>query len=707
MAPALLVKLSDMTIVKEPVTFRSLGDSIAGVLFLPSANGSFPGLVVCHGAGEFKENYFELSEALAAGGVACLTIDMHGHGQSGGERFHVVMREWRADVQAAIGFLAQRPEIDRKRIGAFGLSSGGTAILEAAVVDSRLKALVVVDPTVRNSLGLPLTAALKCLILTGRIKRWLTKRELRLHLLKWTGGLTLASDPEVNRRLYADERVLEALRSFPLPGAAESIFVNTIQRVSRISAPTLIIWGEDDKLDTAETGRLLCEALKCRKELHVIPGNGHVGHLDRNRHRVFDLTAHWAHEHLGGNNGAFASAVLAPADRQSAGAASRGTPQRSSTRTILGEAARSLRREEKWGLLSPFLRQHGREALSYATLQEGMEYFLDDCGYIAFVTARHPVFARQPKRIVLCDPLSAQADYGKIIGHFLEENPRALFVVISEKCAETLRGMGFKANCIGYESELPIQTYNTQGNWKELDLIKRARNEARRLGIAIREENVEAVRKEQFESITARWIATKKVNDREIWFFARRPVFEHEEDVRKFMAYDQEGRLTGFAFYDPIYRDGRVIGYSDVISRCDEQQFGRLATAIHMVAMEQFKTEGKEVFNLNLAPFVKLDLGKYNDDWFMKFFFQLSARFGNDIYNFQGLSFHKSKYRGVEKPIYCASQNLIPSNDVYLAFQSADISRSYFGMLFQLLGGILKAPFQSRSKLRGAVPAGQ
>ena len=49
--------------------------------------------------------------------------------------------------------------------------------------------------------------------------------------------------------------------------------------------------------------------------------------------------------------------------------------------------------------------------------------------------------------------------------------------------------MGFKLNCIGYEPELPIQTYKTRGNWKELDMIKRARNEARREGITIREED--------------------------------------------------------------------------------------------------------------------------------------------------------------------------------------------------------------------------
>ena len=75
-----------------------------------------------------------------------------------------------------------------------------------------------------------------------------------------------------------------------------------------------------------------------------------------------------------------------------------------------------------------------------------------------------------------------------------------------------------------------------------------------------------------------------------------------------------------------------------------------------MEAAEKFKTEGKEVLNLLLAPFVKLEMGKYNDDLGAKLFFKLSARFGNNIYNFQGLSFHKSKYRGMEKPSYLRFQ---------------------------------------------------
>lgn len=359
--------------------------------------------------------------------------------------------------------------------------------------------------------------------------------------------------------------------------------------------------------------------------------------------------------------------------------------------TIEGKEATALGVEEKWALLSPFLTRHGGAALAYATLQAGMEYFITDDGYIAYTTVRHPVFAPRTKKIPLSDPVCAPADLPRLVGDFLRVNPRAAFTCISEGCARALRGMGFKANCIGYECMLPIQTYNTKGNWKELDLIKRGRNEARREGLTIREENIASVNHAELQAVSEQWIAGKPVNDREIWIFARRPVFGHEEDVRKFVAYDRDGRAAGFAFYDPMYRDGKILGYAANISRCDEKRYGRLATALHMEAMEKFKTEGREVLNLMLAPCVGLERGKFNDDYASKLFFQLSERYGNEIYNFRGLAFHKAKYRGEENSLYFASNSLFPSNDIYLAFQSADITRSYFSTLGRLVWGMIGA----------------
>jgi alpha-beta hydrolase superfamily lysophospholipase len=285
-------------VLREQVQFQSLRERLSGELFLPTAGSSCPAVVVCHGAGEFKENYIEMCEHLAQRGIGCLAIDMHGHGASGGARFNVRMKEWVADVRAALDFLARHSRVDASRLGGFGLSSGGTAILEASLEDQRLRALVALDATVRNSLPVALSAFLKTLIWIGKAKRRCVGDDLRINLIKLGGGMALVADKQLNDRIMANTAATAALRAFPFPGGAEAFFVDTIERAGRVSAATLVIWGGEDQVDPPATGQILFDALRCRKSLQIIEGNGHLGHLDLHRQRVFELTAHWFSENL-------------------------------------------------------------------------------------------------------------------------------------------------------------------------------------------------------------------------------------------------------------------------------------------------------------------------------------------------------------------------------------------------------------------------
>jgi uncharacterized protein len=67
----------------EPVTVSSDGLALAGLLFRPAgpARGA---LLVCHGAGSRKENHAIMGEQAAAAGLAALTFDFRGHGESDG-----------------------------------------------------------------------------------------------------------------------------------------------------------------------------------------------------------------------------------------------------------------------------------------------------------------------------------------------------------------------------------------------------------------------------------------------------------------------------------------------------------------------------------------------------------------------------------------------------------------------------------------------
>lgn len=286
------------TVRRTDVSFPSGPDTISGTLFIPNTDKPLPALIICHGALDFKENYFELCEYLANKGIASLTIDMHGHGASGGKRFHVNMKDWILDIMRAIDFLEQTQGINDNSIGVFGLSSGGTAVLEAALVDKRIRCIITLDATVKNTLNPVEYLGMKFLGAIGHIKRVLTKDDLRISMIGPFKKVEAASDPEVNRRWKENPKVLKMWSAFPIPGASPSLIVDTLKRVHFITCPTLVIHGEDDKVDPVKSAQMLFQALTCIKSLHIVPGNGHLGHMDRNKGVVMQLTGEWAQTHL-------------------------------------------------------------------------------------------------------------------------------------------------------------------------------------------------------------------------------------------------------------------------------------------------------------------------------------------------------------------------------------------------------------------------
>lgn len=275
-------------------------EKVAGVLFKDrsSSKTPLPCLVICHGAFEYKENFFELGQYLSDQGRGALVIDMPGHGESTGERFHINIDLWVRSIRAAIDWITDQPEIDHNRIGAFGFSSGGTAVFEAALADKRLKALITLDATVRNYLDPWDTLTFKTLNAVGILKKKITGSDLRLKLVHVLHNARVAHDPKVNQSIISDPKMIEAYAAFPLPGATPCAFVDTIKRLNAISAPTLVIHGQDDHIDPPDTASMIFNTLTCEKSLEFLPQSGHCGHLDTQKDKMMQLTAQWASKHL-------------------------------------------------------------------------------------------------------------------------------------------------------------------------------------------------------------------------------------------------------------------------------------------------------------------------------------------------------------------------------------------------------------------------
>lgn len=101
---------------------------LAGSLYLPDGQGSYPAAIFLHGSGPETRMSFTLGQyakRLSREGVAVLIYDKRGAGDSTGDLMESDYQDLAADAVAGIALLAGRDDIDAKRIGVIGASEGG------------------------------------------------------------------------------------------------------------------------------------------------------------------------------------------------------------------------------------------------------------------------------------------------------------------------------------------------------------------------------------------------------------------------------------------------------------------------------------------------------------------------------------------------------------------------------------------------------
>jgi fermentation-respiration switch protein FrsA (DUF1100 family) len=116
--------------------------------YLPSTNRA--AVVLLHGAGSTRSDVLDEAAVLARHGFGVLMSDARGHGGSAGRAMDF---GWHgdADIAAATGYLADRPDVDRQRVGVVGLSMGGEEALGATATNGLIRAVVAEGATARNA----------------------------------------------------------------------------------------------------------------------------------------------------------------------------------------------------------------------------------------------------------------------------------------------------------------------------------------------------------------------------------------------------------------------------------------------------------------------------------------------------------------------------------------------------------------------------
>ena len=265
----------------QQVNIPSNGFSLAGTVSTPAQAGAArrPAVVLVGGSGPTDRDSFafgipilgQIAGALADAGYLVVRYDKRGIGQSGGRAESASLADYAEDVRAAVKLLADRRDVEPKRIAVIGHSEGGLVALMAAAKDKRIAAVGLIATPGINGADLVLAQQQRLLSrmrLTPEEKQAKVDAQKRIHDAVITGkGLELLP-PDVRRTV--DNAEFQSL-----------LVSDPVKLVPDVRQPLLIVQGELDTQVEPQNADRLAELARKRKnasavEVVKVPGINHL-----------------------------------------------------------------------------------------------------------------------------------------------------------------------------------------------------------------------------------------------------------------------------------------------------------------------------------------------------------------------------------------------------------------------------------------------
>ncbi|MBQ6251537.1 alpha/beta hydrolase [Ruminococcus sp.] len=136
---------SDKTEHKKITFHNRYGITLAADMYIPkNASGKLAAIAVCGPFGAVKEQCSGLyAQTLAERGFLTIAFDPSFTGESGGQPRYVASPDINTeDFCAAVDFLSLQENVDPERIGILGICGWGGMAINAAAIDTRIKATV-------------------------------------------------------------------------------------------------------------------------------------------------------------------------------------------------------------------------------------------------------------------------------------------------------------------------------------------------------------------------------------------------------------------------------------------------------------------------------------------------------------------------------------------------------------------------------------
>jgi len=304
-----------------------------------------------------------------------------------------------------------------------------------------------------------------------------------------------------------------------------------------------------------------------------------------------------------------------------------------------------------------YLKKYGQHSQSFSTLQPGMQYFdVPGMGYIAYMRKWGGTFVRS-------DPVSAPEHFPAMLEKFQQTFPNACYIQVSKSVVDFLHlRFGLYGTQFGCESRIDLKSWSLTGKKKQI--LRTALNQAEKSGITV----MERFSDDHTREISEAWIRTRKCKSNEIRFLIRPMEMDYRENERHFYAY-QDGKAVGFIYFDPIYRNNEIISYVPNISRANADFRQGIFYTLMAHAMDTFKAEGVPFLDLGLIPLSLDQATEHQESRLLKRLMHGIYEKGNFLYNFKGLEFTKSRFRGDNFKTYCCHKRAIPALEFLAMFK--------------------------------------
>ncbi len=326
--------------------------------------------------------------------------------------------------------------------------------------------------------------------------------------------------------------------------------------------------------------------------------------------------------------------------------------------------------------------------MAYSTMQRRMLRITDSTGgYLSYVELRNGVSGNR-HRMVLGEPIAEMHRWGDLVDEVLAGQVDTIFFQVGAEFAELMRSRGYRVAGFGYESSLRLP-FSLRGKYRSE--IRRMLNRAEASGVKVFELDsvgrlAAGIGTADIRRLVQEWLSTRVVRHGELRFLARPLEVADEPGVRKYYAL-AAGELCGLAVYDPLFRNGKTIGYTESIVRVGPEAPKGTRDLLLCTALNDFSREGYRICSLGLSPLAPLPEGAgglravttcATSDATMRLLYHTLDRVA---FNFKGTAFKKSRYVRPEleeavqfRPVYIASRRRLMLVDAYLLAVAMGVS---------------------------------